>query len=334
MQQQDCEYGTAPAALRGSIWRQIIPNKPLLGHGAVCYWQKPAAGASNRPRCCDTLGLLHRHNAHTDTMTTFLALTAILLYLGSASLMTYRAVRGESYHEVKALLVTTASLALACHAAINYQSLFVNGGLDLRFFIVTSNIAWFIALIGLASSLRAPIDKLLIPVYGVAGLSIACLMLFRSQAETVTTIGPGVAAHILLSILAYSVMSLAACQAIILGIQNHELKARHIRGLLNALPPLQTMEHLLFEIIWVGMVLLTLSIASGIVFLEDVFAQNLAHKTFFTIAAWLIFAMLLWGRHQLGWRGQIATRWTLGGFAVLMLAYFGSKFILELVLQR
>ena len=267
-------------------------------------------------------------------MTTFLALTAILLYLGSASLMTFRALRGESYREVKALLVTTASIALACHAGINFQLLFVNGGLDLSFFIVASNIAWFIAVIGLTASIRAPIDKLLIPVYGVAGLSIACLMLFRSQVETVTTISPGVAAHILLSILAYSVMSLAACQAVTLGIQNHELKARHIRGLLNALPPLQTMEQLLFQIVWVGMVLLTLSIASGILFLEDVFAQNLAHKTFFAIAAWLIFAMLLWGRHQLGWRGQIAIRWTLGGFAVLMLAYFGSKFILELVLQR
>lgn len=267
-------------------------------------------------------------------MTTFLALAAILLYLGSATVMTLRAVRGESYAAVKTPLVAVASIALLCHAAVNSKLLFVAGGLDLGFFNVASAIAWFIALIGLVSSVRAPIDKLLIPVDTVAALALGCLLLFPGSAATASVFGPGVATHILLSILAYSVMTLAACQAVILGLQNHELKARHIKGLINALPPLQTMEHLLFEILWVGMVLLTLSILTGIVFLDDFFAQHLAHKTFFAIIAWFIFAMLLWGRHQLGWRGQVAIRWTLGGFAVLMLAYFGSKFVLEMVLHR
>lgn len=267
-------------------------------------------------------------------MTLSLALAAILLYFASAALMTVRALRGESYREVRAPMIISATLALLCHAAVNLQWLFVDGGLDLGFFNVASAIAWFIALIGFSSSLRVPVDKLLIPVYSVAGLSLASLVLFGSPSGSSTVFGPGVATHILLSILAYSVMTLAACQAITLGIQNHELKAHHTKGLLNALPPLQTMEQLLFDIVWVGMILLTLSILSGILFLDDLFAQHLAHKTFFAIIAWLIFAMLLWGRHQLGWRGQTAIRWTLGGFLVLMLAYFGSKFVLELVLQR
>jgi ABC-type uncharacterized transport system permease subunit len=267
-------------------------------------------------------------------MTTLLALVAILLYLGSACLMTFRALRGESYREVKTLLVAAACIALCCHAIINYRLLLVHGGLNLGFFRITSTIAWFIALTGLVASIRAPIDKLLIPVYSFAGLSLVGVLLFPDAATSTTHISPGVASHILLSILAYSAMTLAACQAITLNIQNHELKARHIRGLLNALPPLQTMEKLLFQIVWVGMILLTLSIVSGIVFLDDIFAQHLAHKSFFSIVAWLIFALLLWGRHQLGWRGQIAIRWTLVGFAVLMLAYFGSKFVLELILHR
>lgn len=267
-------------------------------------------------------------------MTTLLALVAIVLYFGSAGLMTLRAMRGEPYAQVKAPLVAAAAIALACHAAVNLQLLFVAGGLDLSFFKVASAIAWFIALIALVSSLRAPVDKLLIPVYSVAGLALASLMLFGTATNTSSVFGPGVATHILLSILAYSVMTLAACQAVTLGIQNHELKAHHTRGLLNALPPLQTMEQLLFDIVWAGMILLTLSILSGILFLDDLFAQHLAHKTFFAIVAWFIFAALLWGRHQLGWRGQTAIRWTLGGFIVLMLAYFGSKFVLELILQR
>ena len=92
------------------------------------------------------------------------------------------------------------------------------------------------------------------------------------------------------------------------------------------------METLLFELIWVGLALLTLAIGSGIIYLDDIFAQHLVHKSTLSIAAWLIFAMLLWGRHQWGWRSQTAVRWTLGGFATLMLGYFGSKLVLELIL--
>jgi ABC-type uncharacterized transport system permease subunit len=267
-------------------------------------------------------------------MTTLAAATAILLYFGCAGLLALRTVRGEPYRPVATRMMVAASIALFCHTWLNYQQLFEPDGLYLGMFVVASTIAGFIALIAMIASAHAPIDKLLIPVYSVAGLSLAMMVLVPQQSAVTTNIGPGVAAHILLSILAYSVMTLAAFQAAVLAVQNHELKARHIRGLLNVLPPLQTMERLLFEILWVGMFLLTLSIASGSVFLDDIFAQHLAHKTFFAIVAWCIFAMLLWGRHQLGWRGQIAIRWTLGGFTVLMLAYFGSRFVLELILQR
>jgi ABC-type uncharacterized transport system permease subunit len=107
-----------------------------------------------------------------------------------------------------------------------------------------------------------------------------------------------------------------------------------MQTLLAFLPPLQTMEKLLFEIIGFGLLLLTLSIASGFFFLENMFAQHLAHKTFFSLIAWAIFATLLTGRIKYGWRGITATKWTISGFIALMLAYFGTKFVLELVLQR
>ena len=94
------------------------------------------------------------------------------------------------------------------------------------------------------------------------------------------------------------------------------------------------MERLLFRMIAVGFVLLSVSLLSGLFFLEDLFAQHLIHKTVLSIAAWGVFGVLLWGRWKLGWRGRLAIRWTLAGFATLMLAYFGSKFVLELVLQR
>ena len=80
--------------------------------------------------------------------------------------------------------------------------------------------------------------------------------------------------------------------------------------------------------------MLTVAIASGAVFVNDIFAQHLVHKTVLTIIAWLLFSLLLWGHYQLGWRSQTAVRLTLAGFIILMLAFFGSKLVLELVLQR
>ena len=83
-----------------------------------------------------------------------------------------------------------------------------------------------------------------------------------------------------------------------------------------------------------GFALLTLALLSGFAFLEDMFAQHLVHKTVLSTLAWLMFGGLLIGRLRYGWRGKTAIVWTLSGFAVLILAYFGSKMVLELILQR
>ena len=92
------------------------------------------------------------------------------------------------------------------------------------------------------------------------------------------------------------------------------------------------MESLLFETLWAGFGLLTLSLATGLIFFEDLFAQHLAHKAFFSLFSWIFFAILLWGRHFRGWRGKTAVRWTLIGFGTLALAYWGTKFVLKVLL--
>jgi ABC-type uncharacterized transport system permease subunit len=94
------------------------------------------------------------------------------------------------------------------------------------------------------------------------------------------------------------------------------------------------MENLLFQLLGSGFALLTLSLGTGFIFLDNLFAQHLAHKTVLSILAWLVFAMVLAGRIRYGWRGQVAIRWTLGGFVSLMLAYFGSKMVMEWILKR
>ena len=131
--------------------------------------------------------------------------------------------------------------------------------------------------------------------------------------------------HVLTSMLAYSLLTLASAQAILLAVQDNHLRRHHPGGFIRALPPLQTMESLLFEMIGVGFALLSVALVTGFIYLEDMFAQHLVHKTVLSIAAWCAFAVLLWGRWRFGWRGRTAIRWTLGGFIALMLAFFGSK---------
>jgi ABC-type uncharacterized transport system permease subunit len=105
---------------------------------------------------------------------------------------------------------------------------------------------------------------------------------------------------------------------------------------LQNLPPLMTMETLLFRVIAVGFVLLTITVASGMLFAEKIFGHPLqfTHMTLFGLASWAVFAVLLWGHHVYGWRGHVAVRWTLSGFGFLILAYLGTQFVLEVVLHR
>jgi len=121
---------------------------------------------------------------------------------------------------------------------------------------------------------------------------------------------------------------------LVLAVQDHQLRNKKPGGFVRALPPLQTMETLLFQMIGLGFFLHSLSLITGIIYLDDMFAQHIAHKTILSILAWIIFAILLWGRWRFGWRGSTAIRWTLAGFTVLFLAYVGSKWVLEVILNR
>lgn len=138
--------------------------------------------------------------------------------------------------------------------------------------------------------------------------------------------------HILLSILAYGILTIAAFQATLLAIQDYQLKHKHPTRFIRTFPPLQTMERLLFQFLLSGEILLTVALVSGFIYLDNMFAQNVAHKTLLSCLAWVVFGILLWGRYFRGWRGSNAIRWTLAGFLLLMLAYFGSKLVREFVL--
>lgn len=256
---------------------------------------------------------------------------AILLYV-AASLYCLKQLTAQASISRRGLLAVTAC-ALLFHGIGVFGLSAADAGIQLGFFSVSSLLFWVINAIVLLSSLKKALHNLFILLFPLSALAVGASLLDRGTSAQMA-LDYQLASHVVLSILAYSLLTIATLQAMLLAFQNHQLKHRHAAGSVRLLPPLQTMESLLFEMLWAGEILLTLSIISGIWFLEDIFAQHLAHKTVFSIAAWVIYALLLWGRHQLGWRGYTAIRWTLGGFALLMLAYFGSKLVLEIILGR
>lgn len=225
-------------------------------------------------------------------------------------------------------------LALLLHFMATSGQVVTASGYHFDFFPMASAFFAVMNLIVFVSSLRKPSRNLFILLLPATVLALLLSLLVRSGSGLVLELSGGMAAHILLSVLAYSLLTIATLQALLLTYQTGKLKTHHARSVMGIFPPLQTMESLLFELLWVGFVLLTLSIISGVLFIEDLFAQRLSHKLAFTLASWLIYAALLWGRFQLGWRGGRAIRLVLAGFLMLMLAYFGSKFVIEFLLAK
>lgn len=260
-----------------------------------------------------------------------LAVAAIAFYLASSIYLT----RCLLARRVPATLpmLGLSLLAAACHGLGLFPLLFTEQGLQLGFFNAASLIALFILLLVLICSKYLATHLMLAPLQLLAAVAIAGSQLVtRGLAQPINE-APGVLAHILLSILAYGVISIAVLQSIILLFQEQQLRKRPVSAWVRSFPPLQSMESLMFSLLWGGWLLLTLSLVTGWLFLDNLFAQHLAHKTFFACLAWIIFAVLLWGRHQLGWRGNKAIRLVLIGFFLLMLAYFGSKLVREFILM-
>lgn len=267
-------------------------------------------------------------------MTTLLTgSAAVLLYLLSSTLLALRLARGSAgKQQSKSGPLGIGIAALVLHSVVLYQLVVTATGINLGLFNAFSLVAWLIVLLLLVSSFSQPTENLGILIQPIAALTIILQLIYPTQRLIGQDTPLGIEAHILTSILAYSVLSIAAVQAILLAVQDRHLRNRHPGGFIRALPPLQTMESLLFQMIWLGFVLLSVALLTGLLFLDDLFGQHLAHKTVLSIASWGVFGTLLWGRHRFGWRGRIAIRWTLSGLVVLGVAYFGSKLVLEIFL--
>jgi len=263
-------------------------------------------------------------------MTILLIASSIICYLAAVILWLYPK---RDNPPSKRVLRILSICAVSLHTFVLYQSIITPAGINLGFFNAASLVAYVIALLLLFSLPHKPVENLIIILFPLAALTIVLSTFFHAERILSTDVF-GVQIHIFTSIVAYSLLSLSAFQAVFLAIQQYSLRHKHFRWVMRRLPPLRIMEILFFQMIAIGFFLLSVSLVSGIIFLEDIFAQHLAHKTVLSIVAWFIFAILLWGHWFHGWRGSLAIRWHLSGFFMLMLAYFGSKLVLELILNR
>lgn len=268
-----------------------------------------------------------------------LGLLSALLYTAAAALLVRRVGAialsvdsGMAARPVGILLLWGFGVAL--HSATLYTHIFTPEGMNLGLFHTLSVISWLAAAIVLASALTRPLEVLGVILLPFTALTLILEILFGDRVFLSAPMEPGLMIHVITSLVAYSLLFIAAVQAALLSIQNRYLHNHHPGGYIRALPPLAAMESLLFHLIALGFLLLSLSLLTGFAFLQDLFGQHLAHKTILSIAAWCVFGTLLWGHWRFGWRGRIAARWTLGGFSALLLAYLGSKVVIEIILGR
>lgn len=262
------------------------------------------------------------------------ATLAIACYLTAFGLQVRASLQpaGSTASIAKGSVLGLSGLAIAAHFVTSWQQIFTDSGTSLSLLPLSVAIFMVINFMVVAGSLRRPFHSLFLLLFPFSALALALSLLPFWQSPPRYNLSLGLSLHILLSIIAYSLLSIAALEALFLAYQNRQLHQHHSSALMRILPPLQTMESLLFGLIITGFTLLTLALASGLLFVDDFFAQHLVHKTVFSIVAWLVYGVLLWGHFRWGWRGKTATLWTLGGFTLLMLAFWGTKFVLEVIL--
>lgn len=225
---------------------------------------------------------------------------------------------------------------LGLHLILLINSVSNPVGLNLSLGNVLSAIAWLVVLIYWLGGFFYRLEILLAPLTWMAALVLLAPLFLPADHVLANMQSPAFLVHLLIAFLAYSLLTIGALQATLMSVVEKRLHNPLRSSMASSLPPLLTLESMLFRIIGVGFILLSLTVLSGIFFSEELFHEpmQLNHKTVFAVLSWLVYAALLGGRYLWGWRGRTAVRWSLVGFVMLVLAYLGSKFVLEVILQR
>ncbi|WP_374603222.1 inner membrane protein YpjD [Niveibacterium sp.] len=266
---------------------------------------------------------------------------AILLHLPAASIyiglaIAYRRLQGETTARQQFLARFALLGALLLHAASLGLDITDGGAPRFGFSAALSMTLWLALVFYWIESFFAHIEGLQALAMPVAAVAVLLPTIFPSEHALPNASTLAFRMHFVVAMLAYSLFTLAALHALLMAAAEKQLHSARLTRALASLPPLMTLESLLFKLVAVGFVLLTLTVGSGVFFSESLFGKaiSLSHKTVFAIAAWLLFGVLLAGRVLWGWRGRRALRLTLAGFTCLLLAYVGTRFVLEVLLGR
>jgi ABC-type uncharacterized transport system permease subunit len=268
-----------------------------------------------------------------------MSLLTFIAFLSYAALSVYF-MRAQMEGNAEALnrgwLGNAVLLPIILHGYLLYNTLWSAGTLSLGLVQVLSLILWLTIVVYWVAHFFYPLSSLKALVLPLAAVATLLPLIFPYTKVMPQTTSWIFDAHVLVAMLAYSLFTIAALHAGLMSLVENSLHKARLPTLLRNLPPLLTMEKLLFRIIVVGFALLTLTLLSGMLFSEQIFgkAWQFNHKVLFGFISWLVFAVLLAGHFLYGWRGRTAVTWTMSGFGLLVLAYLGSKFVLEVILQR
>jgi len=297
----------------------------------VCGW-RAATSLPPPPRVVTSSAAL----ASITVPPTLVSIVVLACYVVAAiflGLSGYRA-PSQAAHGNRLAGLGLSTIAIVMHAVELWTKVFSRSPLALNLADSASMMGCAIAVIALLVAWRKP------RFAGISALLLAIVALAAGVTDdgsrnfVVESSGWELTAHIALSALAYALISVGTALAIALGILNRRLRSRRPLGWLVMLPSVEALESGMFTAIGIGFALLSLSLFSGLVFVQDIRAQHLGHKMILSFLAWGILAILLIGHWRFGWRGRIAVNWTVGGFVLLGLAYFGSKIVLESILGR
>ena len=226
---------------------------------------------------------------------------------------------------------------VAVHAALLAHDMFADGQFHFGFAHALSIMTLLALLFYGVESYVHTLDGLPALVLPPAAVCVMLPPLFSGGVFTTAQAqAPAFAAHVAVAMLASAFFAIGAAHAVLMAVLEKRLHNHRKAGGPVGMPPLLTMERVLFQVLGIGFVLLTLTVVSGVFFSEEIFgrAMRFDHKTVFSLLAWVIFAVLLVGRMAYGWRGRVALKGTFAGFAALLLAYVGSRFVLEVILGR
>lgn len=265
-----------------------------------------------------------------------LALVILASYLAAAAWLVasvYDAAPRRA-HAQRIVGLALNCVALALHGVVLWRGVAAKPAFALTIAETASSVGFGIAVIALLATSRQPrfagAGALLLALAGI----VAAATNEGARQFMVAHGGWELGVHIALSVLAYSLVTVGTALAIVLAFVDGRLRKHQPLGWLSIMPSVESLESGMFAALGAGFAVLSLALFSGFFFVENIWTQSLSRKIALSCLAWVILAVLLFGRWRFGWRGRRARNWTISGFVALGLAYFGSKLVLETILGR